>query len=48
MWQRSGPAQLDALELPTGYAIRIDSLRDLIASTFAVIGLPVPVASNSL
>ena len=30
MWGPGGTAQLDALELPTGYAIRIDSLRDLI------------------
>ena len=30
MWGPGGTAQLDALELPTGYAIRLDSLRDLI------------------
>ena len=31
MWGLGGTAQLDALDLPTGYATRLESLRDLIA-----------------
>ena len=31
MWGPSGSAQLDALELPTAYTLRLESLRDLIA-----------------
>jgi transposase len=31
MWSPAGNAQLDALELPVAYSVRIESLRDLIA-----------------